>query len=61
MERASIVEQESNNAIIAAIATIMDGPITALLDGGARIARHFLSNFVGWLLAARQPERNYIA
>lgn len=61
MERASTAEQESNNAIIAAIARIVDGPITAPRAVSRKTRHAHLDTFVDWLRAVRRPEREYVA
>ena len=61
MKRASTTEQENNNAIIAAVARIVDGPVTAPPDVSRKTRQAYLSAFVGWLRTARQPEREYVA
>ena len=61
MERASTGEQKNNLAIVAAIARIVDGPVTAPPGMSRKTYQAYLGIFAGWLRAARQPEREYVA
>ena len=61
MERASTAEQENNRAIVAAIARIVDGPVTGPPGVSRKTYQAYFGIFAGWLRAARQPEHEYIA
>ena len=61
MERASTAEQESNNAIVAAIARIVDGPVNATPAVSRKTRQGYFGTFVGWLRAAWQQGREYVS
>jgi hypothetical protein len=61
LSAARTADQESNNAIVAAIARIVHGPVKAPPAVSRKTHRAHFGIFGGWLCAAWQREREYVA